>query len=126
LSKSNQTLAVFIVWEPVLRTDVRSPTTRTLAKLWDQRVKQFWDKDRLIAAEIKKSAASNQSQIAPKRQVPLSAGFLWDAVAVFGPGKTWEGTMPQPEYIGGAVVNVVDELRTSLAKAGTVSDGSGR
>jgi len=115
LSKSNLPLSVFVVWEPVLAMDIRSPTSRTLARIWDGRAQQFWDKDRLIALELNRAANSSTSSAA-KRHVPRRGGLVWDAVAIFSPGEKWGETMPQPDYLGGAVAAVIDEVRARLAK----------
>jgi len=116
LSKSNLPLSVFVVWEPVLAMDIRSPTSRTLARIWDGRAKQFWDKDRLIAIELNKAADSSGSDAVPERHVPRRGGLVWDAVAIFSAGKKWAGTMPHPDYLGGAVAAVTDDVRARLAE----------
>jgi len=36
-------IRVFVVWEPVLPTDLGAPSTTTLNRLSDPRVSQYWD-----------------------------------------------------------------------------------
>jgi len=40
---------VFVVWEPVLPTDMSAPGTMTLERLHDARAAQFWDHDRILS-----------------------------------------------------------------------------
>ena len=42
-------LRVFVVWEPVLATDLTAPSTITLRRIHDPRVKQYWDSNRLLS-----------------------------------------------------------------------------
>ncbi len=117
---------MFVVWEPVLRTDIRSPDTRTLGRLSDSRVQQFWDKTHLVSAEMRKALESKLSNIPLGRRRTNNSpdGILWDAVAVFSPGASWEGTMPSPDYLDGIVVDVMGEVEARLAKDGQGSQRS--
>ncbi len=108
---------MLVVWEPVLRTDIRSPDTKTLGLLSDSRVQQFWDKRHLVSAEMKKALESRPSNIplGRRRTKDSPDGILWDAVAIFSPGARWEAAMPSPDYLDGIVVDVIGEVGARLA-----------
>jgi hypothetical protein len=42
-------IRVFVVWEPVLPTDLGAPSTMTLRRVSDLRVSQYWDKEHLVS-----------------------------------------------------------------------------
>lgn len=123
LSKTTGRISLFVVWEPVLRTDIRSPDTRTLGRLSDSRVQQFWDKRHLVSAEMRKALESRPSNIPLGRRRTGNSpdGILWDAVAIFSPGVRWEGTMPSPDYLDGIVVDVMGEVEARLSEGATVT-----
>jgi hypothetical protein len=118
LSKTSAQISLFVVWEPVLRTDIRSPNSKTLGRLSDGRVQQFWDKRHLVSAEMSKALESKPSKIplGKRRTGNSPGGILWDAVAVFSPGARWEETMPSPEYLDGIVVDVIGEVEARLTE----------
>lgn len=46
----------FVVWEPVLWTDLSPPSTRRLTSISDARVAQYWDPGHLVSASVISSA----------------------------------------------------------------------
>lgn len=90
-------LAVLLVWESVLWTDLGVPGTRTLAKVKDGRAAQYWDPDQLVSDRLRKAGLER-------------GGVIWDVVAIYPPGVRWEGAMPLPAWLDGPVVDVVDEV----------------
>lgn len=105
-------IRVVVVWEPILPTDWRKPTTSTLARISDSRVAQFWDPHHLASREIKTSLAANN--------VPLhghtSSGNLWDLAALYSAGQPLRNALPAPAFINGPIVEVTPELRTQLER----------
>lgn len=73
----------------------------------DTRVVQFWDKDHLVARELKQQFPSSR-QLCCQRN-----GVLWDVAAVYLPKVEW-GTA-SPTYFGGAVLDVAGNVREHLA-----------
>ena len=51
---------MFAVWQPMLPTDWAAPASSALRRLSDGRVQQYWDPDRLLAAQRKKDAREPQ------------------------------------------------------------------
>jgi len=96
-------LHVFAVWEPVLASDLRAPSTATLRRLKDTRAIQFWDHDRLLSHVMGEHAEDRHS-------------IVWDYVAVYERGKTWQDAPPSPTFSGRTVVSVIDKAEASLKK----------
>jgi hypothetical protein len=92
----------FVVWEPVLFSDWSSPSTATLARISVAGALQFWDKGRAISRSMGEH---------DRRSV------VWDYIAVYPAGRTWDQRPPEALYSGGPVIRVIDETRTALAQA---------
>lgn len=43
----NDTLDAHIIWQPLVDTDW-APTTDAMARVWDSRVRHYWDKEKTI------------------------------------------------------------------------------
>ena len=97
----DQRIRVFVIWEPVLPTDLASPSTRTLARISDARANQYWDKERLISRALGETDANS---------------IVWDYVAVYQPGKLWDQAPPEPVYSSVPVVEVIDGAREAIQK----------
>ena len=100
---------VFVVWEPVLPTDFSAPSTAALARIPDVRVAQYWDRQRAL------------SRLLGEHDRP---SVVWDYIAVYAPGATWQDAPPKPVYSSRPVRNVIgnakDEIQRLLA-SGTIS-----
>lgn len=106
-------IEVLVVWEPVLWTDLGPPTSRVLAKTSDARVTQFWDEDRVLSEFMIKAATQDPSLFQPGYALQPDE-IVWDVVAIFPPGASWD-TLPKPSYYGGPVVEVLDRVRAALS-----------
>ena len=94
----------------MLPTDVSQPTTGTLGRLSDRRVRQFYDGDHFLAARMKADARSPQ----PVQDCCVRSGILWDLMAIYAPGDKWTDKMPIAKVFNGPVVDVVDALEKVL------------
>jgi hypothetical protein len=103
---------VFAIWEPILPTDWAQPRSSVLQRLSDNRVRQFWDVDHLVAAVLRKVEETGKLH----RDCCERKGFLWDLTAAYPPGAHWPETLPQPILFNGPVVHVAAELDSVLAK----------
>ena len=99
-------LKVLVVWEPILPTDWSRPITPVLARISDRRAMQFWDKDHLIAKELRQHLGETHPSCCS------SAGILWDIAAVYPQGAKWGAA---PAFIDGPVVDAAPEARTQIA-----------
>jgi len=76
------------------------------SRISDSRVVQFWDKDHLVAKELRQQLSS--SQICCQRN-----GIIWDAAALYPRDIHWGTSMPV--FFGGAVLNVAGDVRQHLS-----------
>ncbi|HLW76010.1 MAG TPA: hypothetical protein VKS01_03475 [Bryobacteraceae bacterium] len=93
---------VWVIWEPVLVTDWKSPSTQTLGRISDPRAAQFWDQGRLLSHSMGEH---------DRRSV------VWDYIAVYPPGVLWEDRPPEAAYHGGPVVHAIDAAKVALGRA---------
>ncbi len=94
---------MFVVWEPVLATDWRAPSTATLRRISDGRARQYWDKDRLLSKAMGETGRRS---------------IVWDRVMVYGRGVTWSEAAPPKAVVRvGPVVDVVDQFVEGLHQA---------
>ncbi len=92
-------MRVFVIWEPVLPSDLFAPSTSSLNRISDPRVSQYWDKPRIVSRSMGETDHDS---------------IVWDYVGVYEPGKLWEKAPPEPVYSGNPVVDVVDETKTAI------------
>ena len=97
----DQRIRVFVIWEPVLPTDLGSPSTRTLARLSDLRASQYWDKEHLVSLSLGERDRSS---------------VVWDYVAVYARGKLWDQAPPEPAYSNVPVIHGIDGTREAVQK----------
>lgn len=95
-------MRVFVVWEPVLATDLTLPATAALRRIPDLRASQFWDRQRLISHSMGEHDRHS---------------VVWDHIGIYPRGAIWTDRPPQPLYAGGPVVKVVEPARAALAQA---------
>lgn len=115
---------VFVVWEPVIVTDLAPPTTGTLARIHDRRAAQYWDHDRALSEDIVRSVLAAPDRYGLGDRVE-DGTIVWDTVAVFPPGLSWDRELPVPSYYGYPVVNAARGLADALGRGrGPGSDPS--
>jgi len=107
---------VLIVWEPVIVTDVAMPTSSTLARVHDARAAQFWDQDRALSGDIIRSVMADPDRYSLPDEVDEKT-VVWDVVAVFPPGATWDRDIPKPSFYGSPVVDAIDGLGPAIRGA---------
>jgi hypothetical protein len=105
-------MRVLVIWEPILKTDFFHPSTGTLARVSDARVRQFWDPQHLVSEELHHSRAAISGQ--PDAACCENRGHFWDMAVVYAPGEVWNETLPAAAAMEGPVYQVEDELRTQL------------
>jgi hypothetical protein len=107
---------VFVVWEPILLTDLQPPSDRELGRVSDSRAAQFWDRNGTVSRAIHSPIVAG-GQDSKRQHYRTSGEKLWDTVAIYPPGTLWGDGGPKPIYTGGPVVNVASDLRDSLRRA---------
>jgi hypothetical protein len=97
----------------MLSTDWRAPGTRTLARIPDQRVHQFWDPHHLVATALNQIVKQKPPQPAPACCFQKSSGFYWDDAILYPAGSHWKDP-PSSTYWNGPVFRVVSGLEDSI------------
>ena len=92
---------VFVIWEPVLPSDLFAPSSASLNRISDARTSQYWDKPRVVSRSMGEMDHNS---------------IVWDIVAVYERGKLWEQAPPEPSYSGGAVIDVIEETRNAIKR----------
>jgi hypothetical protein len=90
----------------MLPTDWSKPSGFVLARISDPRVVQFWDKDHIVATELRQQFPSSQSLCCQRR------GILWDVAALYPKGVQWGSSAPV--FFDGAVLDVAPKLSQRL------------
>ena len=98
-TQTDSHLRVFVVWEPVLATDLSAPSTITLRRIHDPRVKQYWDRNRVLSHAMGEHDRPS---------------VVWDYIAVYKPDQGWTDAPPQPEFQGRPVVRFIERTRKAL------------
>lgn len=76
------------------------------SRVSDPRVVQFWDKNHLIAKDLKQQFPSSQTLCCQRK------GILWDVAALYPAGVEWDASAPV--YFGGAVLDVAETVRQHI------------
>src|SRR5262249_43919776 len=102
-------LAVFVIWEPILPSDLAPPDSAPLARLTDPRAQHYWDPKLLVSAEVVKSWRA--------RGVPEGApadAKAWDRALVFQEGARWDDMLPAPVFDDGPIFPKTAALKRAL------------
>jgi hypothetical protein len=108
-------LVLFVVWEPVILTDVAPPTTGVMARISDSRVVQLWDRSRVLSELLLRTARDERGRSSHNGDAG-EGSIVWDYVLVFPPESEWGDSLGPPEFAGGPVIAVIDEVRSRLAR----------
>ena len=92
---------VFVVWEPVLATDLAAPSTTALARIPDARAVQYWDRKRALSHLL---GEHNRLTV------------VWDYIAVYAPGTQWQDAPPKPVYSDHPVRDVIGGAKESIQR----------
>lgn len=102
---------MLVVWEPILPTDWRAPSTTTLDRVPDPRVRQFWDPNHELSKAL--SGMASRKPSLPDSGTDTTNGFHWDEVIVYAPDSKWEDS-PVPSFWRGPVYRSISALTTAL------------
>jgi hypothetical protein len=83
---SGDNLAVYAVWEPMLRTDDERSSRKATTLFPDERVTNFW-------------VDSQDVGVLFQAAIKLTTGPAWDVYLLYRPGVTWnEDSPPDPDF----------------------------
>ena len=108
---------LFAVWEPILMTDWSAPGSFVRGRLSDGRVRQFWDPQHMVAAQMSRDAHPPQ----PEPHCCDDRGILWDLAAVYPRGAVWGSSLPAAVLCDGPVAEVAEDVERLLV-AGKISN----
>ena len=103
-------MRLFVVWEPILLTDFARPISSVLQRMPDLRVRQYWDPQHVLSAQMTRDARAPQ----PVQDCCDRRGYLWDLAAVYPPGSTWTDRLPTATVFNGTVLDIVDQLAAAI------------
>lgn len=104
---------MLVVWEPILPTDWRAPSSSTLARVPDSRVQQFWDPHHEVSKAL--GIIANRGLSVPDPGTDTTNGFHWDEAIVYAPHSKWEAS-PAPLFWRGPVYRSISGLATELSE----------
>ena len=105
-------MQVFVVWQPMLATDVAPPVTAVLRRVSDARARQYWDPNHLLARQLAADARRPQ----PEPECCERSGILWDLAAVYPAGSRWEERLPPATFFNGPVADVADAIGAAVLR----------
>ena len=90
---------MFVVWEPVLPSDLGAPSTATMNRVPDLRARQFWDPKRLLSHALGEHDRGS---------------VVWDYLAIYPAGAMWEDAPPAAVFHGSTVVRSIGDADRAL------------
>ena len=105
-------LRVFVVWEPVLPTDRDAPLSRVRSRVTDPRVRQFWDRGRLVSRELRRHPEVARACGAGDEG---RDGIVWDAIALYPRSMKWDDALESPEFFDTPVVGAIERVGSLLS-----------
>ena len=108
----NAKVKVFVIWEPIIFSDLTWPTDSVLMRIADSRAAQLYDGKHLVSKALQ---AEMLAHGVVGQDYFVKDEYVWDAAAVYAPGVRWEsGAAPKPDFVGAPVVAVSDRLGAYL------------
>jgi hypothetical protein len=99
---------VFVVWEPIIFSDLTLPADSVLRRVTDVRAAQYYDRNHLVSKALR---AQMLAHGVTGLDYLVKDEYVWDAAAVYPPGLRWEnGSAPKPDFVGAPVVEVSERL----------------
>lgn len=95
----------------MLPTDWRPPSSSTLRRLADGRVRQFWDPHHLVASALNQIVKQKPPQ--PEPSCCIDEGFYWDDAIFYQSGARWEDP-PASSFWNGPIIHAIPALEKSL------------
>ncbi len=98
---------IFVVWEPITFGEFNLPPDSALQRIPDVRAAQFFDGNHLVSKALR---AQMLAHGVTGEDYFVRSKNVWDTVAVFAPGKRWEGAGATPDFVGAPVLNSSQQL----------------
>ena len=107
-SAPNAKVKVFVIWEPIVFSDIAVPSDSTLQRLPDSRAGQYYDGKHLVSQALRGPMLAHG---VTGQDYYVKDEYVWDAAAIYLPGTRWEAEDgPKPGFVGAPIVEVADRL----------------
>jgi hypothetical protein len=104
----NAKVKVFVIWEPIIFSDLTLPADSVLRRVTDARAAQYYDRNHLVSKALQTQMVAHG---VAGQDYFVKDQYVWDTMAVYPPGMRWEnGAAPKPDFVGAPVVEVSDRL----------------
>lgn len=108
----NAKVKVFVIWEPIVFSDIAIPADSVLSRVTDARAAQYYDRKHLVSKALQ---AQMLARGVTGRDYFVKDEYVWDTVAVYPPGIHWEDSGgAKPDFVGAPAVEVSDRLAAYL------------
>jgi hypothetical protein len=95
----------------MLATDWGAPSRSTLARISDQRARQFWDPKHLVSLQLSRIKMAKPGQHEP--DCCQDDGFYWDDAILFAPHSHWKD-MAVSVFWNGPVWRIIPSLEKAV------------
>lgn len=104
----NTKVQVFVIWEPIVFSDLTLPTDSVLSRLADARAAQYYDGNHLVSKALQ---AQMLAHGVTGQDYFVKDEYVWDAAAVYPSGVRWEsGAGAKPDFVGAPVADVSERM----------------
>ena len=101
---------MFVVWEPMIGTDVTRPAKLAMHLISDRRARHYWDEQHILARHMKSDSRAPQ----PAPNCCEMDGILWDLAAVYPRSAMWTDALPPAVVFDGPVVSITSSITDAL------------
>jgi hypothetical protein len=103
---------VFVIWEPIVFSDLVVPSDSVLRRITDARAAQYYDGHHLVSQALQ---AQMLAHGVTGQDYFVKDEYVWDAAAVYPPGVRWEnGPGAKPDFVGAPVAEVSEGMAAYL------------
>jgi hypothetical protein len=99
---------VFVIWEPIIFSDLTLPPDSALQRVTDLRAAQYYDRNHLVSKALQ---AQMLAHGVTGQDYFVKDEYVWDTMAIYAPGVRWEsGTGAKPDFVGAPAVDAGGHL----------------
>ena len=99
---------VFVIWEPIVFSDLVAPSDSVLRNIPDARVAQFYDSKHLVSKALQ---AQMLAHGVTGQDYFVKDEYVWDAAAIYPSGVRWENSGGvKPDFVGAPIVEVSERM----------------
>ena len=97
---------MFVVWQPVLKTDREPPDAAARARVT---ARHYWDANLVVARAAQPVLTRDLSNFRGVTKL-VTGPVLWDYIAVYPPGVRWGDEFPRPLRSSAPVADTIGAL----------------